>query len=89
MLVLQRGQRMSEITEITITATYKGERVELISYGLAAQQLGCTRQNVHRRVKEQGIGNSQLPGNQRSRLLVRREWEEGIRKNRTAKKESK
>jgi len=76
---------MSEITEITITCTYKGERVELISYGLAAEQLGCTRQNVHRRVKEQGIGNSQLPGNQRSRLLVRREWEEGIRRNKESK----
>jgi len=76
---------MSEITEVTITATYKGERVELISYGLAAEQLGCTRQNVHRRVREQEIGNSQLPGNQRSRLLVRREWEEGIRRNKESK----
>ena len=76
---------MSEITEITITCTYKGERVELISYGLAAEQLGCTRQNVHRRVREQEIGNSQLPGNQRSRLLVRREWEEGIRRNKESK----
>ena len=76
---------MSEITEVTVMATYRGERVELISYGLAAQQLGCTRQNVHRRVKEQGIGNSQLPGNQRCRLLVRREWEEGIRRNKESK----
>jgi len=76
---------MSEITEVTVMATYRGERVELISYGLAAEQLGCTRQNVHRRVKEQEIGNSQLPGNQRSRLLVRREWEEGIRRNKESK----
>jgi len=76
---------MSEITEVTVMATYRGERVELISYGLAAQQLGCTRQNVHRRVKEQEIGNSQLPGNQRARLLVRREWEEGIRRNKESK----
>jgi len=76
---------MSEITEVTVMATYRGERVELISYGLAAEQLGCTRQNVHRRVKEQGIGNSQLPGNQRARLLVRREWEEGIRRNKESK----
>ena len=76
---------MSEITEVTVMATYRGERVELISYGLAAEQLGCTRQNVHRRVKEQEIGNSQLPGNQRARLLVRREWEEGIRRNKESK----
>ena len=66
---------MSQITQITITGTYQGERTELITYAKAAQLAGCSRQYVKQAVRDQCLASDWLSGSRKIKVVVRRQWE--------------
>ena len=75
---------MSEITSITIQGRYLDKWEDLILTAEAAEMAGTSPQAAGQRIANNGLATAWLPGTKSSaiRLLVRREWEELISKER-------
>ena len=75
---------MSEITSISIQGMYKGRWEDLILTAEAARLANTSPQAAGQRIANNGLATAWLPGTKSSaiRLLVRREWEELISKER-------